>query len=70
MNSKQKKQQLTSQSNCPWLHYCREIPAFALSLLIVGLPTLAKAQTEVIYDFNSGNDLGWGTMIPVLRWAK
>src|SRR6266478_1150139 len=65
MKSKQNKQQLTSKSKRPyWFHYCREIPALALSLLIVGLPTLAKAQTEVIYDFNSGNDVGWGHYDP------
>src|SRR6266481_2853011 len=65
MKSKQNKQQLTSKSKRPcWFHYCREIAALALSLLIVGLPNLAKAQTEVIYDFNSGNDVGWGHYDP------
>ena len=24
------------------------------------LPIIVKAQTEVIFDFNSGNDIGWG----------
>src|SRR5438045_3850054 len=34
------------------------------ALLLCGLVVTAHAQTEVIYDWNSGNDIGWGHYDP------
>src|SRR6266576_4904653 len=74
MNSKQNMQQLTSQSNRSSWRWHRPDPLVAkntcltrkicLIALTCFLPMICRSQTEVIYDFNSGNDIGWGHYDP------
>src|SRR5438128_1902371 len=47
-----------------WFFAGRQSFAFTLLLSILTLPGTINGQTEVIYDFNSGNDVGWGHYNP------